>query len=144
VHVHALRIAFGTIISSAILEVANSDRDWVMQSLVVDRSFHHALRRRDGRRFSRPAREDSCGGDLRGTHPDPARADDGGCHDRRHDPYRIRGAGEEQNAALARAVIGGLLFATPTTLLVVYPYHCLALRRRRIGTAFEFRLFCPK
>jgi len=31
----------------------------------------------------------------------------------------IGGAGEEQNAALARAVIGGLLFATPTTLLVV-------------------------
>ena len=36
-------------------------------------------------------------------------------------PMAIGGAGEEQNAALARAVIGGLLFATPTTLLVV-PY----------------------
>jgi multidrug efflux pump subunit AcrB len=34
-------------------------------------------------------------------------------------PMAIGGAGEEQNAALARAVIGGLLFATPTTLLVV-------------------------
>ena len=32
-------------------------------------------------------------------------------------PMAIGGAGEEQNAALARAVIGGLLFATPTTLL---------------------------
>jgi multidrug efflux pump subunit AcrB len=31
-------------------------------------------------------------------------------------PMAIGGAGEEQNAALARAVIGGLLFATPTTL----------------------------
>jgi hypothetical protein len=37
-------------------------------------------------------------------------------------PMTIGGAGEEQNAALAPAVIGGLLFATPTTLLVVYPY----------------------
>ena len=36
-------------------------------------------------------------------------------------PMAIGGPGEEQNAALARAVIGGLLFATPTTLLVV-PY----------------------
>lgn len=34
-------------------------------------------------------------------------------------PMAIGGAGEEQNAALARAVVGGLLFATPTTLLVV-------------------------
>ena len=36
--------------------------------------------------------------------------------------------GEEQNAALARAVIGGLLFATPTTLLVV-PYLFAMLRK---------------
>ena len=36
-------------------------------------------------------------------------------------PMAIGAAGEEQNAALARAVIGGLLFATPTTLLIV-PY----------------------
>jgi multidrug efflux pump subunit AcrB len=42
-------------------------------------------------------------------------------------PMTIGGAAEEKNAALARAVIGGLLFATPTTLLVIYPYHCLAL-----------------
>ena len=35
--------------------------------------------------------------------------------------------GEEQNAALARAVIGGLLFATPTTLLLV-PYLFAMLR----------------
>jgi multidrug efflux pump subunit AcrB len=34
-------------------------------------------------------------------------------------PMALGGAGEEQNAALARAVIGGLLFATPTTLLIV-------------------------
>jgi multidrug efflux pump subunit AcrB len=41
-------------------------------------------------------------------------------------------AGEEQNAALARAVIGGLLFATPTTLLVV-PYLFAVLRRGNDG-----------
>src|SRR5438067_4356750 len=44
-------------------------------------------------------------------------------------PMAIGGAGEEQNAALARAVIGGLLFATPTTLLVV-PYLFAVLRSR--------------
>jgi multidrug efflux pump subunit AcrB len=33
-------------------------------------------------------------------------------------PMAIGAAGDEQNAALARAVIGGLLFATPMTLLV--------------------------
>ena len=43
-------------------------------------------------------------------------------------PMAIGGAGEEQNAALARAVIGGLLFATPTTLLVV-PYLFAMLRK---------------
>ena len=42
-------------------------------------------------------------------------------------PMAIGGAGEEQNAALARAVIGGLLFATPTTLLIV-PYLFAMLR----------------
>jgi multidrug efflux pump subunit AcrB len=47
-------------------------------------------------------------------------------------PMAIGGAGEEQNAALARAVIGGLLFATPTTLLVV-PYLFAMLRRRSDG-----------
>jgi len=40
--------------------------------------------------------------------------------------------GEEQNAALARAVIGGLLFATPTTLLVV-PYLFAMLRKGNDG-----------
>src|SRR6202030_906162 len=40
--------------------------------------------------------------------------------------------GEEQNAALARAVIGGLLFATPTTLLFV-PYLFAMLRKRNDG-----------
>ena len=43
-------------------------------------------------------------------------------------PMAIGGAGEEQNAVLARAVIGGLLFGTCTTLLVV-PYLYATLRR---------------
>ena len=47
-------------------------------------------------------------------------------------PMAIGGAGEEQNAALARAVIGGLLFATPTTLLVV-PYLFATLRKGNDG-----------
>jgi multidrug efflux pump subunit AcrB len=51
-------------------------------------------------------------------------------------PMAIGGAGEEQNAALARAVIGGLLFATPTTLLIV-PYLFALLRKRNNGVAFH-------
>jgi multidrug efflux pump subunit AcrB len=51
-------------------------------------------------------------------------------------PMAIGGAGEEQNAALARAVIGGLLFATPTTLLIV-PYLFAMLRKRNDGLAFH-------
>jgi multidrug efflux pump subunit AcrB len=47
-------------------------------------------------------------------------------------PMAIGGPGEEQNAALARAVIGGLLFATPTTLLIV-PYLFATLRKRSDG-----------
>jgi multidrug efflux pump subunit AcrB len=47
-------------------------------------------------------------------------------------PMAIGGSGEEQNAALARAVIGGLLFATPTTLLIV-PYLFAVLRKRNDG-----------
>ncbi len=47
-------------------------------------------------------------------------------------PMAIGAAGEEQNAALARAVIGGLLFATPTTLLVV-PYLFAVLRKGNDG-----------
>ena len=47
-------------------------------------------------------------------------------------PMAIGGAGEEQNAALARAVIGGLLFATPTTLLGV-PYLFAVMRKRNDG-----------
>jgi len=47
-------------------------------------------------------------------------------------PMAIGAAGEEQNAALARAVIGGLLFATPTTLLVV-PYLFAMLRSKNDG-----------
>jgi multidrug efflux pump subunit AcrB len=49
-------------------------------------------------------------------------------------PMAIGGPGEEQNAALARAVIGGLLFATPTTLLIV-PYLFAMLRKRNDGIA---------
>jgi multidrug efflux pump subunit AcrB len=49
-------------------------------------------------------------------------------------PMAIGGAGEEQNAALARAVIGGLLFATPTTLLLV-PYLFAMLRKGNDGKA---------
>src|SRR4029077_15324380 len=47
-------------------------------------------------------------------------------------PMAIGGPGEEQNAALARAVIGGLLFATPTTLFVV-PYLFALLRKGNDG-----------
>ena len=46
-------------------------------------------------------------------------------------PMAIGGPGEEQNAALARAVIGGLLFATPTTLLIVPYLPCLAAQAQR-------------
>ena len=49
-------------------------------------------------------------------------------------PMAIGGPGEEQNAALARAVIGGLLFATPTTLLVV-PYLFAMMRKGNDGKA---------
>lgn len=41
------------------------------------------------------------------------------------------GPGAEQNAALARAVIGGLLFATPTTLLIVR--YLFAIPRKHNG-----------
>jgi multidrug efflux pump subunit AcrB len=47
-------------------------------------------------------------------------------------PMAVGGAGDEQNASLARAVIGGLLFATPTTLLVV-PYFFAMLRKGNDG-----------
>jgi multidrug efflux pump subunit AcrB len=49
-------------------------------------------------------------------------------------PMAIGGPGEEQNAALARAVIGGLFFATPATLLIV-PYLFAMLRKGRDGVA---------
>ena len=49
-------------------------------------------------------------------------------------PMAIGGPGEEQNAALARAVVGGLLFATPTTLLIV-PYLFAVLRKGNDGKA---------
>jgi multidrug efflux pump subunit AcrB len=56
-------------------------------------------------------------------------------------PMAIGGAGEEQNAALARAVIGGLLFATPTTLLIV-PCLFAWLRNGKVtkGGVFEEQL----
>ncbi len=47
-------------------------------------------------------------------------------------PMAIGTAGGEENAALARAVIGGLLFATPTTLLIV-PYLFALLRKSNDG-----------
>lgn len=43
-------------------------------------------------------------------------------------PMAVGGPGEEQNAVLARAVIGGLAFGTCSTLLVV-PYLYAAIRR---------------
>ena len=49
-------------------------------------------------------------------------------------PMAIGGPGEEQNAALAWAAIGGLLLATPTTLLIV-PYLFAMLRKRNDGVA---------
>ena len=54
-------------------------------------------------------------------------------------PMATGGPGEEQNAALARAVIGGLMFATPTTLLIV-PYLFAMLRKRNDGVA-DFGVF---
>ena len=50
-------------------------------------------------------------------------------------PMAIGGAGEEQNAALARAVIGGLLFATPTTLAgrALSVRHASQAQRRQDG-----------
>src|ERR1700740_3334094 len=51
-------------------------------------------------------------------------------------PMAIGGPGEEQNAALARAVIGGLLFATPTTLLIV-PYLFAMLRKGNDGKSHQ-------
>ena len=55
-------------------------------------------------------------------------------------PMAIGGAGEEQNAALARAVIGGLLFATPTTLLVV-PCLFAMLRKGNDGKPLNGAVF---
>ena len=70
--------------------------------------------------------------DLGGTHADPSGAVDRCRDDRRYDPDGDRRSREEQNAALARAVIGGLLFATPTTLIIV-PYLFAMLRKRNDG-----------
>ena len=49
-------------------------------------------------------------------------------------PMAIGGPGEEQNAALARAVIGGVLIGTVTTLLFVpYLYSVVGRFERRRG-----------
>ena len=66
-------------------------------------------------------------------YPDSPGADDGRGDDRRHDPDgdRRRRA-RSRTRRLARAVIGGLLFATPTTLLVV-PYLFAVLRKGNDG-----------
>ena len=56
--------------------------------------------------------------------------DDGAGHDHRHVPMALAlGEGGEQNAPLGRAVIGGLLLATPTTLFFV-PIMYSLLRRK--------------
>jgi multidrug efflux pump subunit AcrB len=47
-------------------------------------------------------------------------------------PMAIGAPGNEENAVLARALIGGLLFATPTTLLIV-PYLFAVLRKGNDG-----------
>jgi len=47
------------------------------------------------------------------------------------------GEGAEQNAPLGRAVIGGLLFATVSTLLLVPAVFASVHRRRRIGQPFN-------
>jgi multidrug efflux pump subunit AcrB len=49
------------------------------------------------------------------------------------------GEGSEMNAPLARAVIGGLLVGTPTTLLVIPVLHALARRRHVPAQAEGFR-----
>jgi len=50
-------------------------------------------------------------------------------------PMAIGGPGEEQNAVLARAVIGGVMVGTITTLLFVpYLYSVIGrLKRREAG-----------
>ena len=52
----------------------------------------------------------------------------------RSGPPSTRAVPGSARAALARAVIGGLLFATPTTLLIV-PYMFAKLRKRDDGVA---------
>ena len=55
-------------------------------------------------------------------------------------PMAIGAPGEEQNAVLARAVIGGVLFGTVTTLLLCPVFiHCWAVssRRRRMSRKRE-------
>ncbi len=49
-------------------------------------------------------------------------------------PMALGGPGEEQNAVLARAVIGGLLLGTVTTLLIVpYLYAVIHALKARIA-----------
>jgi len=69
-------------------------------------------------------RRDRCG-----LYQVAAGVDDRGRHDPRHDPDGPWGGrGGEQNAPLARAVIGGLLFATAATMIFV-PVVYRMLRR---------------
>ena len=73
--------------------------------------------------------------------PDPAAAgaDDGGGDDRRHAADGIGlGEGGEQNAALARAVIGGMLVGTITTLLFV-PFLYATLRDGKVTKGGVFK-----
>jgi hypothetical protein len=94
--------------------------------------FHSAGHLRARAAAQRPERIP--GRPRRRPYKDPPGADDGSGDGRRHAPEAIGGPGEEQNAALARAVIGGLLFATPTTLLIV-PYLFAVLRKSNDGVA---------
>ena len=72
-----------------------------------------------------------CGGRR---HSNSARADDGDSDDRRHAPNGDRRAGRRTERRLGARVVGGLLFATPTTLLLV-PYLFARLRKGADGAA---------
>lgn len=50
-------------------------------------------------------------------------------------PMALAGAGEEQNAVLARAVIGGVLVGTATTLLIVPYLYSVVDRYGRVAVS---------
>ncbi len=58
-------------------------------------------------------------------------------------PMAIGGAGEEQNAVLARAVIGGVVVGTMTTLLFV-PYLYSVIGRRDPSSSRGQQAASPK